>query len=154
MLMKPENAMPEHCAICPRILTSLPMPCIGQFVHNGSYCKRAGDGDQEAIERIISWFPPVPEVVYSTEQPAYSKSIASNKATTIQPKVIESVTLLSRIKACPNWQPSSTCGCGVNLCTATRGAEKQVSHKDCFDCLREADAVIAAVRQPPATTGL
>ncbi|WP_254053225.1 hypothetical protein [Singulisphaera sp. GP187] len=54
-----------------------------------------------------------------------------------RPTVAESTALIARMKACPHWQASSECGCGVNRCLAGKGREGKVSHQDCFECLQE-----------------
>jgi hypothetical protein len=47
-------------------------------------------------------------------------------------------TILRRVaamKACPHWEASSSCGCGLNRCALGKGQAGVVSHADCFACL-------------------
>lgn len=40
-----------------------------------------------------------------------------------------------RMRACPHWERSSGCGCGLNRCKVGKGKEGVVSHDDCRSCL-------------------
>lgn len=44
---------------------------------------------------------------------------------------------IARVKACPHWEKTSECGCGMNRCRAGKGraGDNAVSHRDCFECL-------------------
>lgn len=138
------------CSECPRIIANLKLPCIGQYVLDRSYCRKAKELDQVAISRILTWLPPISEVTYTTDSLEFQISAMPLTPELIRPKFIETVALLSRMKACPHWHPSSECGCGINLCSAGKGAEGKVTHNDCFNCQCETNSIIAANHRPTA----
>jgi hypothetical protein len=50
--------------------------------------------------------------------------------------VRESASLLARMKACPDRDPTTNAGCGCALCARGKGRGGIVNHRDCFACLR------------------
>ncbi len=42
---------------------------------------------------------------------------------------------IARMRACPHFEASSECGCGVNRCRLGKGKDGLVSHADCRACL-------------------
>jgi hypothetical protein len=55
-----------------------------------------------------------------------------------RPPAGEIIRNIAKMKQCPHWEASSSCGCGVNICKAGRGKNPgQVSHLECFECLEE-----------------
>src|SRR4051794_36247324 len=111
MLMKSENRLPGQCSDCPRIAAKLSVPCIGQFVLDRSYCRRASEIDERTIHRILAWVPPVPEVVYVAGGEASTEPSGAFEVDRFRPRVANAFAKLSQMKSCPHWQASSTCGC-------------------------------------------
>lgn len=90
----------------------------------------------------------------SAYNPAYLSraSVASGQESplTVIP-VAGTLGLIARMKKCPSWEASSSCGCGQNKCRQDKGLGGIVVHADCFACLREQDALTEGPR--PSTEG-
>lgn len=69
------------------------------------------------------------------------------------PAPAQTITNIARMKACPSWEASTSCGCGVNICKSNRGRgpdPSRVSHLDCFACMESPDSPANAI--PPEKT--
>lgn len=106
----------SKCEHCP--LRTEDRSCLGQ--RNTAICAhtdRATDQYRPSlVAKVVNFTPPTPE----------SKRLA----------VVESITLVARMKACPEWISATDCGCGTNRCRLGRGRGGKVTHQDCFACLR------------------
>lgn len=76
-----------------------------------------------------TWLPLAPPV----------RNSAARAPRKVDPQVRDALARVTQIKACPHWQASTTCGCGINLCALGKGNDGKVSHKDCLECLQKQD---------------
>lgn len=114
-----------RCTGCPRTSAGLPS-CIGLTCP--AYCATIAEGHQRFITRIITWQPmPAEDASYSNEYVAVA----------FRPSVTESLSILGRMKACPNRTDEIRCGCGgLAKCGLGKGHDGLVNHADCIECLQ------------------
>ena len=146
-----KNEPGEHR--CPRLDAGLGPECIGHACPG--YCSLVDDGIQRYIDIVLAWTAPAPEVSYSDgpRVPAPATIAIPAAPVSVRPEVAESLALVARMKACPSWVASSSCGCGANKCLAGRGRQGIVNHVDCFACLREADSLTEDSHPSPEDCG-
>lgn len=116
--------MIPKCEGCP--LANEERPCVAQLTRHPRYCRP----EYRAV--VLAYENPFQSVISETERNRES--------------LRQSLSLIARVKACPSWEASSSCGCGNNRCRLGRGRDGIVSHQECFACLREQDALTGAPR--------
>lgn len=147
-------SMRGPCPNCPRIAAGIPDPCPGQ--ERDMYCIGVEQGVETAINTVLAFrhLASAPgTATYRSGPPTEAPVVRTVQAPAPSPEVARFLTLIARMKACPSWVASSSCGCGTNKCLAGKGRQGFVSHQDCFGCLREADALIATPHPSTEASG-
>ncbi|AGA26032.1 hypothetical protein [Singulisphaera acidiphila] len=124
----------DHCEACP---VAEGLPCY----RDPGTCQRVAQPGQEAFRETIARHGKIlaAQAVLATQSMGGVQPVTLERVSSpTRPTVAASTVLIARIKACPHWQASSECGCGVNRCAAGKGRDGKVSHQDCFECLQEA----------------
>jgi hypothetical protein len=85
----------------------------------------AEQGHALYIARILAWHPPGEP---SGDPPAIPPA---------RPTVVQALSTLERMKACPHRTSEAGCGCGgLARCLLGKGTDGLVNHADCFACLQ------------------
>lgn len=98
-----------------------------RFAVLGEWCRSTGDDPATTARRAHS-------KERSRMGLAHAPQGCGEKRT---PGVARQLVNIARVKACPSWEATSACGCGMNRCRAGKGRpeDNAVSYNDCFICL-------------------
>lgn len=131
----------NKCKPCP--LAGQEQPCLAQIARHPRYCRLIDPESsiyQPGYVAVLLKHTDCPEPVTPPDEAKVPLSV--------------SLGLIARMKACPSWVASASCGCGgANTCLAGKGQRGIVNYQDCFACLREQDALTESHRQSTEASG-